>query len=63
MRGDAVLRAFLQKEERTYRQILEQLQEQGLSHDKRRKRYAVVEALLRECRKAQEIAAYKIAKS
>ena len=63
MRGDAVLRAFLQKEERTYRQILEQLQEQGLSHDKRRKRYAEVEALLRECRKAQEIAAYKIAKS
>ena len=62
LRGDSVLRAFLQKEERIYTEILGQLQQQGLSHDKRKKRYAEVEALLWECRKAQEIAAYIIAK-
>ncbi len=62
LRGDSVLRAFLQKEERIYTEILGQLQRQGLSHDKRKKRYAEVETLLSECRKAQEIVAYTIAK-
>ncbi len=62
LRGDSVLRAFLQKEERIYMEILGQLRQQGLSHDKRKKRYAEVEALLWECRKAQEITAYIIAK-
>lgn len=62
LRKDAVLRSYLQKEERIYTQILKQLQAQGLSQDRRKRRYAEVEALLRECRKAQEIAAYTIAK-
>lgn len=62
LRGDTVLRAFLWKEERIYTEILEQLWEQGLSCDKRKKRYAEVEELLQECRKAQEITAYTIAK-
>lgn len=62
LRKDAVLRSYLQKEERIYTQILKQLQEQGLSHDRRKRRYAEVEALLQDCRKAQEIAAYTIAK-
>lgn len=58
IRSDAVLRNFLQKEESIYMQILGQLQAQGLSHDRRRRRYAEVEALLRECRMAERIAAY-----
>ena len=55
-RGDSTLLAFLQKEERIHTEILDRLQGQGLDCDKRRMRYAEVETLLAECRKAKEIA-------
>ena len=55
-RGDSTLLAFLQKEERIYTEILDRLQGQGLDCDRRRMRYAEVEKLLAECRKAKEIA-------
>ena len=55
-RGDSTLLAFLQKEERIHTEILDCLQGQGLDCDKRRMRYAEVETLLAECRKAKEIA-------
>ena len=55
-RGDRTLLAFLQKEERIYTEILDRLQGQGLDCDRRRMRYAEVEKLLAECRKAKEIA-------
>lgn len=55
-RGDSTLLAFLQKEERIHTEILDRLQEQGLDCDKRRMRYAEVETLLADCRKAKEIA-------
>ncbi len=55
-RGDSTLLAFLQKEEKIHTEILERLQGQGLDCDKRRMRYAEVETLLAECRKAKEIA-------
>ena len=55
-RGDRTLLAFLQKEERIHTEILDRLQGQGLDCDRRRMRYAEVEKLLAECRKAKEIA-------
>ena len=55
-RGDSTLLAFLQKEERVYTEILDRLQGQGLDCDKRRMRYAEVETLLAECRRAKAIA-------
>ena len=55
LRGDDILRRYLQREERIYREILEELQGQGLSCSKRKKRYLEIETLLRECRRAQEI--------
>ncbi len=55
-RGDRTLLAFLQKEERIHTEILDRLQGQGLDCDKRRMRYAEVETLLADCRKAREIA-------
>ena len=55
-RGDSTLLAFLQKEERIHTEILDRLQGQGLDCDKRRMRYAEVETLLADCRKAKEIA-------
>ena len=55
-RGDRTLLAFLQKEERIYTEILDRLQGQGLDCDKRRMRYAEVETLLAECRRAKAIA-------
>ncbi len=55
-RGDSTLLAFLQKEERIHTEILDRLQGQGLDCDKRRMRYAEVETLLADCRKAREIA-------
>lgn len=55
-RGDSTLLAYLQKEERVYTEILDRLQGQGLDCDKRRMRYAEVETLLAECRRAKAIA-------
>ena len=55
-RGDSTLLAFLQKEERIHTEILDRLQGQGLDCDKRRMRYAEVETLLAECRRAKAIA-------
>ncbi len=55
-RGDCTLLAFLQKEERIYTEILGRLRGQGLDCDRRRMRYAEVETLLSDCRRAQEIA-------
>ena len=55
-RGDSTLLAFLQKEERIHTEILDCLQGQGLDCDKRRMRYAEVETLLAECRRAKAIA-------
>ncbi len=55
-RGDSTLLAFLQKEERIHTEILDRLQGQGLDCDKRRMRYAEVETLLADCRRAKEIA-------
>ena len=57
LRGDSTLRAYLKREERIYEEILEQLRRQEGSCDKRKRRYAEVEALLGECRTAQEIMA------
>lgn len=54
LRGDSTLQAYLKREERIYEEILEQLREQGLACGKREERYAEVEALLLECRMAQE---------
>lgn len=59
--GDAVLRTFLRKEERTYEEILARLQAQGFSGGKRKRRYEEVELLLEGCRAAQKIAAYPTA--
>ena len=56
LRGDCTLLAFLQKVERVYTEILDRLQGQGLDCDKRRMRYAEVETLLAECRRAKAIA-------
>ena len=56
VKGDSTLLAFLQKEERVYTEILDRLQGQGLDCDKRRMRYAEVETLLAECRRAKAIA-------
>lgn len=47
------LQAYLEREERIYGEILQRLQEQGLSTDKNRRRYSEVEALLRENKIAQ----------
>ena len=55
-RGDSTLLAFLQKEERIHTEILDRLQGQGLDCDRRRMRYAEVEKLLAECRRAKAIA-------
>ncbi|MDE6881534.1 MAG: class I SAM-dependent methyltransferase [Lachnospiraceae bacterium] len=56
LQGDRTLLAFLQKEERIYTEILGRLRGQGLDCDRRRMRYAEVETLLSDCRRAQEIA-------
>lgn len=49
------LTAYLKREERIYGEILEELQAQGLSDEKRKKRYEEVSQLIKECRVASEI--------
>lgn len=58
LRGDDTLRAWLRREERIYGEILEQLERQGLSCDKRKSRYVEVESLQEGCRIAQRIEAF-----
>lgn len=57
LRKDCTLKAYLKHEERIYGEILEQLKRQDLSSGRRKRRYDEVEALLKECRMAQEIMA------
>lgn len=55
LRKDCTLKAYLKREERIYGEILEQLKRQDLSSARRKRRYDEVEALLKECRMAQEV--------
>ena len=54
-RRDKTLARYLKREERIYRKILDELQAQGLSDEKRKSRYTEVSKLLGECREALEI--------
>lgn len=54
-RRDKTLARYLEREERIYAEILEELQAQGLSDEKRNSRYTEVSKLLGECREALEI--------
>ena len=51
-RRDKTLTAYLRREERIYEDILNNLQVQGLSDEKRKNRYEEVHILLEDCRKA-----------
>lgn len=60
LRRDRTLQTYLEREERIYGEILDQLKRQEISSGKHKRRYDEVETLLKECRMAQEImAAYK----
>ena len=54
-RQDKTLTAYLRREERIYTEILDNLQAQGLSDEKRKDRYAEVSELLEDCRRALDI--------
>ena len=49
------LAAYLKREEKIYREIIDNLQSKGLSDEKRKNRYAEVMGLMGECRMALEI--------
>lgn len=55
IRKNSTLLSYLKREERIYGEILDNLQVQGLSDAKRKKRYEEVHILLEECRKALDI--------
>ena len=52
---DSTLLRFLKREERIYEEILDNLQAQGLSDEKRKNRYEEVQILLEDCRRALAI--------
>lgn len=54
-RKDGTLKAYLEREERIYKEILLGLQEQGPNTNKNRRRHSEVEKLLQENQMAQEI--------
>lgn len=54
-RRDRTLAVYLKREERIYGEILEELQERGLSDEKRKNRYTELSKLLEECHMALEI--------
>lgn len=54
-RKDPTLVVYLRQEERIYGEILERLRAEGLSDEKRERRYAEVSVLLAECRLALQI--------
>ena len=55
LRKDKTLLKFLKREERIYEEILDNLQKQDLSDEKRKNRYEEVHVLLEDCRKALDI--------
>lgn len=55
LRKDNTLLKFLKREEGIYEEILDNLQAQGLSDEKRKNRYEEVQVLLEDCRKALAI--------
>lgn len=52
---DRTLAAYLRREERIYGEILERLQAEGLSDDRRERRYGAISGLREECRMALKI--------
>ena len=58
-RRNSTLTAYLKREERIYTEILNNLQAQDLSDEKRKNRYAEVSELLEDCRKALDIVTLK----
>ena len=56
---DKTLTAYLRREERIYTEILDNLQAQGLSDEKRKDRHAEVSELLEDCRKTLDIVTLK----
>lgn len=59
IRQNDTLLSYLKREERIYEEILDNLQIQGLSDEKRKSRYEEVQVLLEGCRKALDIVTWK----
>ena len=56
---NSTLSVYLKREERIYKEILDNLKAQGLSDEKRKNRYEEVHILLEDCRRALDIMALK----
>ena len=56
---NSTLLSYLKREERIYGEILDNLEVQGLSDEKRKSRYEEVHVLLKACRKALDIVTLK----
>ena len=56
---NSTLAVYLKREERIYEEILDNLEAQGLSDEKRKNRYEEVHILLEDCRRALDIMALK----